>query len=105
MEDFVSESDSDYTSYWRDWVRTFLPKRAVFSKLPIPIPPSTFAVRGASSSAKAGPADACPFPTGASPLEISYPSSRRHMLDNGYYGFRYAPDPGTAAAARSSLRR
>jgi hypothetical protein len=21
MEDFVSESDSDYTSYWRDWVR------------------------------------------------------------------------------------
>lgn len=21
MDDFVSESDSDYTSYWRDWVR------------------------------------------------------------------------------------
>ena len=21
MEDFNSESDSDYTSYWRDWVR------------------------------------------------------------------------------------
>lgn len=20
MEEFVSESDSDYTSYWRDWV-------------------------------------------------------------------------------------
>lgn len=20
MDDFVSESDSDYTSYWRDWV-------------------------------------------------------------------------------------
>jgi hypothetical protein len=20
MEDYVSESDSDYTSYWRDWV-------------------------------------------------------------------------------------
>lgn len=20
MEDFASESDSDYTSYWRDWV-------------------------------------------------------------------------------------
>jgi len=24
MEDFQSETDSDYTSYWRDWVRTFL---------------------------------------------------------------------------------
>lgn len=23
MEDFVSESDSEYTSYWRDWVRSF----------------------------------------------------------------------------------
>ena len=22
MEDYVSESDSDYTSYWRDWVST-----------------------------------------------------------------------------------
>jgi hypothetical protein len=22
MDDFNSESDSDYTSYWRDWVRT-----------------------------------------------------------------------------------
>ncbi len=21
MEDFQSETDSDYTSYWRDWVR------------------------------------------------------------------------------------
>lgn len=20
MDDYVSESDSDYTSYWRDWV-------------------------------------------------------------------------------------
>lgn len=24
MEDFQSETDSDYTSYWRDWVRTDL---------------------------------------------------------------------------------
>jgi hypothetical protein len=23
MDDYVSESDSDYTSYWRDWVRFF----------------------------------------------------------------------------------
>lgn len=23
MEDFNSETDSDYTSYWRDWVRLF----------------------------------------------------------------------------------
>lgn len=22
MDDFNSETDSDYTSYWRDWVRT-----------------------------------------------------------------------------------
>jgi hypothetical protein len=26
MEEFASETDSDYTSYWRDWVGTlFLP--------------------------------------------------------------------------------
>lgn len=24
MEDFNSETDSDYTSYWRDWVRAIL---------------------------------------------------------------------------------
>lgn len=24
MEDFNSETDSDYTSYWRDWVSEFL---------------------------------------------------------------------------------
>lgn len=24
MDDFVSESDSDYASYWRDWVSGFL---------------------------------------------------------------------------------
>lgn len=24
MDDFVSESESDYTSYWRDWVRIFV---------------------------------------------------------------------------------
>ena len=24
MEDFNSETDSDYTSYWRDWVGAFL---------------------------------------------------------------------------------
>jgi hypothetical protein len=23
MDDFNSETDSDYTSYWRDWVGTF----------------------------------------------------------------------------------
>ncbi len=23
MDDFNSETDSDYTSYWRDWVSTF----------------------------------------------------------------------------------
>ena len=23
MEDFQSETDSDYTSYWRDWVSAF----------------------------------------------------------------------------------
>lgn len=23
MDDFVSESDSDYTSYWRDWVSEY----------------------------------------------------------------------------------
>ena len=29
MDDFVSESDSDYTSYWRDWVSHFFtPTRA-----------------------------------------------------------------------------
>lgn len=25
MDDFVSESESDYTSYWRDWVRISVP--------------------------------------------------------------------------------
>jgi len=25
MDDFNSETDSDYTSYWRDWVRTLAP--------------------------------------------------------------------------------
>jgi len=25
MDDFASETDSDYTSYWRDWVGAFLP--------------------------------------------------------------------------------
>lgn len=24
MDDFNSETDSDYTSYWRDWVSAFL---------------------------------------------------------------------------------
>lgn len=24
MEDFNSETDSDYTSYWRDWVSLFV---------------------------------------------------------------------------------
>ena len=27
MDDFNSETDSDYTSYWRDWVRDFLSSR------------------------------------------------------------------------------
>lgn len=27
MDDFVSESDSDYTSYWRDWVSEGIPKK------------------------------------------------------------------------------
>lgn len=27
MEDFQSETDSDYTSYWRDWVCLFLSQR------------------------------------------------------------------------------
>lgn len=32
MEDFNSESDSDYTSYWRDWVsRGFLLEREHYS--------------------------------------------------------------------------
>lgn len=33
MDDFNSETDSDYTSYWRDWVSTFsswLSFRALF---------------------------------------------------------------------------
>ena len=25
MEEFASESDSDYTSYWRDWVSLYVP--------------------------------------------------------------------------------
>jgi hypothetical protein len=25
MEDFNSDTDSDYTSYWRDWVGTLFP--------------------------------------------------------------------------------
>ena len=24
MDDFVSDTDSDYTSYWRDWVSAYL---------------------------------------------------------------------------------
>lgn len=24
MDDYVSESDSDYTSYWRDWVSAYI---------------------------------------------------------------------------------
>lgn len=43
MDDFVSESESDYTSYWRDWVSSLAPlvyfrsKGRVFSVLPAAI--------------------------------------------------------------------
>lgn len=39
MEDFVSESDSDYTSYWRDWVcanRSLCSRASVFSSVRFP---------------------------------------------------------------------
>jgi hypothetical protein len=38
MEDFQSETDSDYTSYWRDWVssRIFLHWSLTFNLPPLP---------------------------------------------------------------------
>jgi hypothetical protein len=38
MDDFNSETDSDYTSYWRDWVGTSL-SHVHMSLRPIPTPP------------------------------------------------------------------
>jgi hypothetical protein len=37
MDDFNSETDSDYTSYWRDWVGTLLLR----AHLPLPALAST----------------------------------------------------------------
>lgn len=37
MEDFNSESDSDYTSYWRDWVGEISRFRSVFIVLPLSV--------------------------------------------------------------------
>lgn len=41
MDDFNSETDSDYTSYWRDWVRTGFPRsssdvgKGAFRQIPV----------------------------------------------------------------------
>lgn len=43
MDDFVSESDSDYTSYWRDWVSPSAMQFASTSTVPpgaTQLPPS-----------------------------------------------------------------
>ena len=41
MEDFNSETDSDYTSYWRDWVGdSFFLSFGIAKLTPRPCPPS-----------------------------------------------------------------
>lgn len=37
MDDYVSESDSDYTSYWRDWVSasSICPRALDFDRCPL----------------------------------------------------------------------
>lgn len=38
MDDYVSESDSDYTSYWRDWVSFLCVSAACLSALRLSLP-------------------------------------------------------------------
>lgn len=34
MDDFASETDSDYTSYWRDWVGRMMSLLIVYTQVP-----------------------------------------------------------------------
>lgn len=66
MDDYVSESDSDYTSYWRDWVRPDFPCPLVgFSTVcPLALPSPRGPIRGRvekwkTAAIEATEADAC----------------------------------------------